>query len=129
MASPYQNSFWDTSTIGTYNSAPINAVNNASYSGATGMTTAQMMTPANFTSATSANGNVNPGWSVATSSSATPSYSTWFMIPNGATTNQGYTRPMLMSEEFAYNTPLPINNAHQLQLVSANLSGNLIACK
>jgi hypothetical protein len=26
------------------------------------MTTAQMQTEANFTSATSANGNVNPGW-------------------------------------------------------------------
>ena len=45
------NSFWDKTTSGQTTSA-----------GGTGMTTAQMQTQANFTSATSANGNANPGW-------------------------------------------------------------------
>ena len=45
------NSFWDVTTSGQAASA-----------GGTGMTTPQMQTQANFTSATPANGNVNPGW-------------------------------------------------------------------
>jgi filamentous hemagglutinin family protein len=44
-------SFWNVTTSGLVTSA-----------GGTGMTTAQMQTEANFTSATSANGNVNPEW-------------------------------------------------------------------
>jgi filamentous hemagglutinin family protein len=45
------NSFWDVTTSGQAASA-----------GGTGMTTPQMQAQANFTSATPANGNVNPGW-------------------------------------------------------------------
>ena len=48
-------SFWDTTTSGL----------TTSYGGI-GMTTAQMQTKANFTSATSANGNVNPNWDFTT---------------------------------------------------------------
>ncbi|HEY8102595.1 MAG TPA: YDG domain-containing protein, partial [Burkholderiaceae bacterium] len=44
-------SFWDTTTSAQ-----------ATSNGGLGMTTAQMMTQANFTSATAANGNVNPAW-------------------------------------------------------------------
>ncbi|MEI8323997.1 MAG: filamentous hemagglutinin N-terminal domain-containing protein, partial [Betaproteobacteria bacterium] len=44
-------SYWDTQTTGQATSA-----------GGTGMSTAQMMTGLNFTSATAANGNVNPNW-------------------------------------------------------------------
>ncbi len=44
-------SFWDTTTSAQ-----------ATSDGGLGMTTAQMMTQANFTSATVANGNVNPAW-------------------------------------------------------------------
>jgi filamentous hemagglutinin family protein len=51
------NSFWDVTTSGiTTGSAP----------GLTGLTTAQMQTMATFNSATTANGNVNPGWNFAT---------------------------------------------------------------
>ena len=49
------NSFWDTTTSGQSSSA-----------GGTGLTTTQMQTQANFTSATSANGNVNPNWDFST---------------------------------------------------------------
>jgi filamentous hemagglutinin family protein len=48
------NSFWDVETSGQATSA-----------GGTGLTTAQMMTGANFTSATSANGNSDPAWDFA----------------------------------------------------------------
>ncbi len=48
------NSFWDTTTSGLTYSA-----------GGTGMATAQMQLPANFTSATAANGYVNPAWDFA----------------------------------------------------------------
>ncbi|MDR3492315.1 MAG: MBG domain-containing protein, partial [Gammaproteobacteria bacterium] len=71
-----------------------------------GLTTAQMMQSSNFS-----------GWSIATASSSTPNSSTWFMV-------NGSTRPILISEEFSGNTPLTINSAHQLQLMSANITGN-----
>jgi hypothetical protein len=45
------NSFWDTEKTGRATSAA-----------GIGLTTAQMQTQSNFTSATAANGNVNPGW-------------------------------------------------------------------
>ena len=48
-------SFWDTTTTGQATSA----------GGGTGMTTAQMQQQANFSSATAANGNVNPNWDLA----------------------------------------------------------------
>ena len=76
------NSFWDTTTSGQSSSA-----------GGTGMTTAQMQQQANFTSATTANGNVNPGWDLT---------NTWVMY-------NGYTFPLLQS----FMTPLTVtaNNA------------------
>jgi hypothetical protein len=49
------NSFWNITTSGLTTSA-----------GGRGMTTAQMQTEANFTSATSANGEINPGWNFTT---------------------------------------------------------------
>jgi filamentous hemagglutinin family protein len=87
-------SFWDTSTSGT-----ATGIGGGTIAGATGMTTADMMTLANFTSATPANGNVNPGWDFANS---------WYMVG-------GNTRPILRSE---YSTS--ITNAHQLQLIGMN---------
>lgn len=48
-------SFWDINSTGQTTSAA-----------GTGMSTAQMMTGANFTSATAANGNVNPNWNFTT---------------------------------------------------------------
>jgi hypothetical protein len=65
------NSFWDVTTSGQAASA-----------GGTGMTTPQMQTQANFTSATPANGNVNPGWDF--------NY-TWVM-------NGGHSYPLLRAE-------------------------------
>jgi filamentous hemagglutinin family protein len=62
-------SFWNLTTSGQAASA-----------GGTGMTTAQMQTEANFTSATGANGNVNPNWSVTSISSvATCGCAYWLM--------------------------------------------------
>jgi filamentous hemagglutinin family protein len=49
-------SFWDTTTTGQASSS----------GGGLGMTTAQMQQQTNFTSATAANGNVNPGWDFTT---------------------------------------------------------------
>ncbi|HEY4370220.1 MAG TPA: YDG domain-containing protein [Steroidobacteraceae bacterium] len=71
------NSFWDKTTSGLNTSAA-----------GTGMTTADMQTQANFTSATAANGNVNPGWDLA---------STWVMY-------EGHTSPLLRS----FLTPLTV---------------------
>lgn len=64
------NSFWDTTTSGQSTSA-----------GGTGMSTAQMQTQANFTSATAPNGNANPAWDFS---------STWVMY-------DGHTYPLLRS--------------------------------
>lgn len=50
-------SFWDTTT-----STQANSFNGAGFGTAGGMTTANMKTAANFTSATVANGSVNPNW-------------------------------------------------------------------
>jgi hypothetical protein len=71
------NSFWDVTSSGLTTSA-----------GGIGMTTAQMQTQANFTSATAANGNVNPNWDFAT---------TWVMY-------DGHTYPLLSS----FMTPLTV---------------------
>jgi hypothetical protein len=79
----FHNSFWDTQTTGQ-----SLAAGGASTSGATGMTTAEMQTEANFTSATTANGNVNPGWDFMT---------TWTMYA-------GYTYPLLRT----FMTPLTV---------------------
>ena len=69
------NSFWDVTTSGQTSSA-----------GGIGMTTAQMQTQANFTSATAANGNVNPAWDFT---------NTWVLY-------DGHTYPLLRS----FMTPL-----------------------
>jgi trimeric autotransporter adhesin len=71
------NSFWDTTTSGQMSS-----------SGGLGMTTVQMQTQANFTSATNANGNVNPNWDFT---------NTWTMY-------SGHTYPLLT----AFMTPLTV---------------------
>ena len=62
-------SFWDVTTSAQAASA-----------GGRGMTTAQMQQQVNFTSATVANGNANPGWDFT---------STWFM-------HDGTTYPLLV---------------------------------
>jgi The GLUG motif. len=51
------NSFWNTDVfaVGTNGASKY-------FTGMTGLSTAQMKVQANFTSATTANGNVNPGW-------------------------------------------------------------------
>jgi len=59
-----------------------------------GLTTAQFLTASTFTTATTANGNVNPAWNSSTSPGGT---STWFMYA-------GETAPMLRS----FLTPLVI---------------------
>ena len=71
------NCFWDTQTSGFATSA-----------GGTGMTTAQMKNLINFTSATAANGNVNPNWDLT---------SVWRMY-------DGYTYPLLKT----FLTPLTV---------------------
>jgi hypothetical protein len=92
---PVTTSFWDTTTSGQSSSA-----------GGTGMTTAQMQTQANFTSARSANGNVNPGWDFT---------NTWVMY-------SGHTFPLLQS----FMTPLTVtaNNATTTYNGSAYSGGN-----
>jgi filamentous hemagglutinin family protein len=72
------NSFWDTTTTGQTTSP----------GGGSGMSTANMQNQANFTSATSANGNVNPNWDFT---------NTWVMY-------SGYTYPLLRS----FMTPLTV---------------------
>jgi trimeric autotransporter adhesin len=74
------NSFWDTTATGQSSSAF-----------GTGMTTAQMQTGANFDSATTANGNVNPGWDLTND---------WIVY-------DGHTSPLLR----AFMTPLTISTA------------------
>jgi filamentous hemagglutinin family protein len=76
-AGTVSNSFWDMTTSGLTTSA-----------GGIGMTTAQMQTQANFTSATAANGNVNPNWDFA---------NTWVLY-------EGHTYPLLSS----FMTPLTV---------------------
>jgi trimeric autotransporter adhesin len=89
------NSFWDATTSGQ----------SSSYGGI-GMSTANMQSSANFTSATSANGNVNPGWDFA---------NTWVMY-------NGQTYPLLRS----FMTPLTVtaNNATTTYNGSAFSGGN-----
>jgi len=80
--STVSNSFWNTTTSGRLTSA-----------GGLGLATADMQTQANFTSATAANGNVNPVWDFA---------NTWVIY-------EGFTNPLLRS----FMTPLTVtaNNA------------------
>jgi filamentous hemagglutinin family protein len=92
------NSFWDMQTSGQgtgLGSGPAISL--------TGLSTAQMLTQANFTAATTANGNANPNWDF---------NNTWYMVDSS-------TRPFLRME---YSTK--ISNAHQLQLMGMDLSAN-----
>jgi hypothetical protein len=96
------NVFWDNQTSGqSYGTG------NGDVSGETGLSTSGMMSYSNFQSV----------WNIADTSSATPNSATWFMVNGG-------TRPLLVNEEFSNNTPLAVSNAHQLQLVSADLSAS-----
>ncbi len=98
------NSFWDKTTAGVSNGIGLSEdTSGPSNTGATGMTTADFMNKANFTSATAANGNVNPSWDFDTN---------WWM-------SEGNTRPFLRSE---WSTN--ITNAHQLQLMALNLGAS-----
>ena len=89
------NCFWDTQTSGFATSA-----------GGTGMTTAQMKNLINFTSATAANGNVNPNWDLT---------SVWRMY-------DGYTYPLLKT----FLTPLTVtaNGATQTYNGTSYSGGN-----
>lgn len=94
------NSYWNINTSGQTTSG-----------GGTGLTTAQMKTASNFT-----------GFNFTTTPGATGN--NWVMVDTDGTLNNaggaaGGTFPMLASE---YSTT--INNAHQLQLMAMNLSGN-----
>ncbi|MDR3478840.1 MAG: hypothetical protein P4M14_12520, partial [Gammaproteobacteria bacterium] len=110
------NNFFDTNTSGV--SISIGANPGSPNAAAYGMSTVNMMTLANFNSATVANGNSNPNWNITASSTTTPASYVWFIV-------SGASRPILMAEEFASNnSTLLINNAHQLQLMSADLSAS-----
>ncbi|MFC1626530.1 beta strand repeat-containing protein [Pseudomonadota bacterium] len=74
-ASTISNSFWDTTTSGQATSA------GEGVGAATGMVTADMQAQANFTSATAANGSVDPAWDFT---------NTWVMT-------EGATYPRLQS--------------------------------
>ena len=86
-------SFWDTTTSGQSTS-----------SGGVGLTTAQMQTQSNFTSATAANGATNPGWDFA---------STWAMY-------EGYTYPLLR----AFMTPLTVTAVNATQTYNGQTYSN-----
>jgi filamentous hemagglutinin family protein len=91
-SSTVTNSFWDSGQ--------------SSSAGGTGMTTAQMQTQANFTSATSANGNVNPGWDFT---------NTWVMY-------SGHTFPLLSS----FMTPLTVTADNAIATYNGSAySGNV----
>ena len=90
-------SFWDTLTSGIATSA-----------GGIGMTTLQMMTQANFISATADNGNINPAWDFT---------NIWTMI-------EGSTRPLFITtpSSFVYNQK--IDNSAAIQFGPAILVGS-----
>ncbi|MEX8520578.1 MAG: GLUG motif-containing protein [Leptothrix sp. (in: b-proteobacteria)] len=89
------NVFWNPQTSGQATSA-----------GGTGLTSAQMQQQANFTSATAANGNVNPNWDFT---------NTWVMY-------EGQTYPLLR----VFMTPLTVtaNNASKAYDQQAYSGGN-----
>ena len=80
-------SFWDITTSTRATSTGVGL------GGGIGMTTAEMQTQANFTSATTANGSVNPAWGFP---------GTWVMY-------DGYTYPLLQS--FMTQLTVTANNA------------------
>ena len=89
------NSFWDTTTSGQLTSA-----------GGVGMATADMHTAANFTSATVANGSVNPGWDLT---------NTWIGY-------DGFTSPLLRS--FMTALTVTANSATKTYDATAYSGGN-----
>ena len=93
------NSFWNTTTSGQTTSA-----------GGLGLTTAQMQTQANFTTANAVNDNFNPGWDFA---------NVWVMY-------SGYTNPLLRS----FMTPItltPVYNGTAQTLTNiSNYTTNLV---
>jgi large exoprotein involved in heme utilization and adhesion len=93
------NSFWDVQTSGLSMSA-----------GGLGMSTAQMQQQLNFTSATTANGNANPGWDFA---------NTWRMY-------DGHTYPLLQS--FLKPLTITANSASQVYNGVPYSGGNGISC-
>ena len=94
------NSFWDTTTTGQATSS----------GGGTGMSTAQMQAQANFTSATAANGSINPNWNFTT---------VWRMY-------DGYTYPLLKS--FLTAATVTANNGTKTYDALAWSGGNGITC-
>ncbi|CAN1523786.1 Filamentous haemagglutinin, N-terminal [Methylophilaceae bacterium] len=98
-------SFWDTDTTGQ---ADAIGFDDGNATDIIGLSTADFLYSANFSSATSATGGFNAGWDFGSS----PNSGTWFMI-------DGETRPFLQSE---YSTS--ITNSHQLQLMAMDLSAN-----
>ena len=105
------NSFWDTETTGMTDGYGIGNNNGfladgTPQAGVIGLSTQAFLNEANFTSATSDNGNTNAEWNF------TSGTGTWFMI-------EGETRPFLQSE---YSTR--ITNSHQLQLMAMDVTAN-----
>ncbi|WP_326941689.1 two-partner secretion domain-containing protein [Actimicrobium sp. GrIS 1.19] len=98
-------SYWNSTVSGA------TGVGSGSATGATGLTSLQMQTAANFA-----------GFTFTTTPGATGN--NWVMVDNDGRLNNagavaGATRPMLAAE---YSST--ITNAHQLQLMSMNLAGN-----
>jgi len=97
---------YDNSSTITHSYWDITSSGQASSAGGTGLTTAQMLNPANFS-----------GFNFTTTPGATGN--NWVMVDSdGTLNNAGATLPMLASE---YSTK--INNSHQLQLMAMALSG------
>ncbi len=82
-------SFWDTTT----SFQAVTGIGAGTTTGAVGMNTANMKAQANFTSATAANGNVDPAWSFAAAEN-----DPWFMY-------EGNTYPLLKT----FMTPVSIS--------------------
>ncbi len=100
-------SFYDTATSGQGS-----AVGTGSSSGTTGGT---------FTGSLAALSTYSANWSITSTSTPTPNSFVWFIAPT--LDSNATTRPILMSEEFINNAASAIQNAHQLQLMAANLTG------
>ncbi|WP_434658705.1 beta strand repeat-containing protein [Chromobacterium violaceum] len=92
-------SFWDTTTSGRATDPSTHAV---------GMNTTNMQTQANFTSATTANGNTNPAWDFSTVwKMGTGAYLyPVFQTANGPTSTPGPTTPVVAAVYY----PLTLSN-------------------
>jgi len=111
----FTHSFWDSSTAGQSTGSHVTEVfNYSTYTNSngapsnlgSGMTTAQMMLGANFTSATTANGNVNPAWDVTND---------WIVY-------DGESMPLLR----AFMTPLTIS-VSPTKTYDGTLAGNVVS--